>query len=85
MKFNQASFTNLPETGDLVWFALDPSGGGLNADKNWVPALWIGPCDDCKYGHTTSMNLLINGNMTRCNIGRVHRGDAPPDEGDAWT
>lgn len=87
MKFNQVSFMNFPEPGELVWFAQDSSAGGSIADKGWIPAIWIGPPDDAylnKVGHTDLVRVMIEGRVTNnCHISRFHLGDSPPDEGDA--
>jgi len=82
MKLNSVSFENFPEPGALVWFALDSSGGGLIADKGWIPAIWLGHVDDY---NTSGISVLTEGAVRNyCYIGRFHRGDSPPDEGDGW-
>ena len=89
MKLNQVNFENFPETGELVWFAQDSSGGGLISEKGWIPAIWLGPVDDDyldRHGHTFHVKAMMEGKVRNdCHIGRFHRGDSPPDEGDGWT
>ena len=83
MKFNQVSYDNFPETGELVWFA-----GLGDWPKRWIPAVFLGPVDDGyidNHGHTHYVKAMIDGKISnRCSIGRFHRGDTPPDEGEAW-
>ena len=86
MRFNQTTFDNFPEIGELVWFSQDSSGGGPIKDKVWTLALFLGPTDENylnRYGHTSYVRALIDGRLEEmCHISRFHRGEAPPDEGD---
>lgn len=89
MKHNPVNYVNFPESGALVWFAGDSSAGGLIADKNWIPAIWLGVSDESLYLDVTFAGsyakVLIEGKIfNNCHISRFHLGDSPPDEGDAW-